>query len=298
MTAYSEQGEWVDEWVFIVGVEHPGEALLAVAFLVPGLAVLFAIVHPVTYAIALGVLAYVLFNAVRAARLWARARGLGLAVWREKLLCTPGFVEIGLSGRASSLWANFEPLGGPRYEWPETGSYVVVASGQWIYIRAPGCRVEEGPYRGMVVGVIDPERAYTLSARLSVSAPHGDYARAAVRPAGPGLADVAVEAWLVKARAARLELMVETSMGAHRVTLAESRGGTAERRVDFRGFYGRRVVVVAGTSHAWSLDLPAEGVAGLGWGPSYKLRLVLDMPASRDVTVEEEVTPQPPWLDA
>jgi len=297
MTAYSER---VDEWVFVVGVEHPGVAFLRAALLVPGLAVLFAIVHPVTYAIALGVLALSLFYAVRAARLWARARGLGLAVWKEKLLCTPGFVEIGLSrrGRSSSLWANFEPLGGPRYEWPEVGSYVVVASGQWVYIRAPGCRVEEGPYRGMVVGVLDPERAYTLSARLSVSAPQGDYARAAVRPAGPGLADVAVEAWLVKARAARLELVVETSMGAHRVTLAESRGGVVERRVDFRGFYGRRVLVVAGTSRAGSLALPAEGVAGLGWGPSYKLRLVLDMPASRDVAVEEEVTPQPPWPGA
>jgi len=297
MTAYSEQ---VDEWVFVVGVEHPGVVFLRVALLVPGLAVLFAIVHPVTYAIALGVLALSLFYAVRAARLWARARGLGLAVWKEKLLCTPGFVEIGLSrrGRFSSLWANFEPLGGPRYEWPEVGSYVVVASGQWVYIRAPACRVEEGPYRGMVVGVLDPERAYTLSARLSVSAPQGDYARADVRPAGPGLADVAVEAWLVKARAARLELVVEAPMGAHRVTMAESRGGVVERRVDFRGFYGRRVLVVAGTSRAGSLALPAEGVAGLGWGPSYKLRLVFDMPASRDVAVEEEVTPQPPWLSA
>jgi len=288
----------VDEWVFVVGVEHPGEALLAIALLVPGLAVLFAIVHPVTYAIALGVLAYVLFNAVRAARLWARARGLGLAVWKERLLCTLGFVEIGLSGRSSLLWASFEPLGGPRYGWPEVGSYVVVTSGQWVYMRAPGCRVEEGPYRGMVVGVIDPERAYSLSARLSVSAPHGDYARAAVRPAGPGLADVAVEAWLVKARAARLELVVETPMGAHRVTLAESRGGTVKRGVDFRGLYVRRVVVVAGTSRAGSLALPDEGVAGLGWGPSYKLRLVLDMPMFRDLAVEDEVTPQPPWLSA
>jgi len=86
------------------------------------------------------------------ARLWARARGLGLAVWKERLLCTPGFVEIRLSVRTSSLWANFEPLRGPRYERPEAGSYVVVASGQWVYIREPGCRVDKGPYKGMVVG--------------------------------------------------------------------------------------------------------------------------------------------------
>jgi len=112
------------------------------------------------------------------------------------------------------------------------------------------------------------------------------------------LADVAVEAWLVKARAARLELVVETPMGAHRVTLTESRGGVVERWVNFRGFYGRRVLVVAGTSRAGSLDLPAEGVAGLGWGLSYKLRLVLDMPALRDIAVEEDVAPQPPGLGA
>jgi len=224
---------------------------------------------------------------------WRRAMRFAQSHGWDSANCALGYVEFFYlsAERSSRGWARFTPTGGVVRGLPKPGEYALVAFVNWIYGRAAGCRVEEGPYRGFMLAVLDPAMAKSASGELSISTPQGDYARAVVRPVGPGQVEAVVEAWLVKARAARLELVAKTPERTHRVKLAESRGGVVREVVDLRGLAEPKVVIVAGTPGGEALDLFRNGIAGLGPGPIYTLRLILDVPLARDVAVEQEVTP-------
>lgn len=224
---------------------------------------------------------------------WRRAARFVQSRGWESANCALGYVEFFYlsGGRSSRGWARFTPTGGVVRGLPKPGEYALVAFVDWIYGRAAGCRVEEGPYRGFMLAVLDPAMAKSASGELFISTPQGDYARAVVRPVGPGQVEAVVEAWLVKARAARLELVAKTPEKTHKMKLAESRGGAVREVVDLRGLAGPKVVIIAGTPRDEALDLFRNGVAGLGPGPAYALRLVLDVPLARDVAVEQEITP-------
>jgi len=224
---------------------------------------------------------------------WRRAARFVQSRGWESANCALGYVEFFYlsGGRSSRGWARFTPTGGVVRGLPKPSEYALVASVDWIYGAAAGCRVEEGRYKGLMLAVLDPAMAKSVSGELSISTPQGDYARAVVKPVGPGQVEAVVEAWLVRARAARLELVAKTPEKTHKVKLAESRGGAVREVVDLRGFAEPKVVIVAGTPGGETLDLFRNGVAGLGPGPTYALRLVLDVPLARDVAVEQEITP-------
>jgi len=273
--------------VVVIGGTRPWHALLVllivvlVGFAKGGLlavAIMTLIVGPL--------LGWGLWKWRRAAR-FVQSRG-----W-ESANCALGYVEFFYlsGGRSSRGWARFTPTGGVVRGLPKPGEYALVASVDWVYGAAAGCRVEEGRYKGLMLAVLDPAMAKSASGELSISTPQGDYARAVVKPVGPGQVEAVVEAWLVRARAARLELVAKTPEKTHKVKLAESRGGAVREVVDLRGLAEPKVVIVAGSPGGEALDLFRNGVAGLGPGPAYALRLVLDMPLARDVAVEREITP-------
>jgi len=224
---------------------------------------------------------------------WHRAARFAQSHGWESANCALGYVEFFYlsGGRSSRGWARFTPMGGVVRGLPRPGEYALVASVDWIYGAAAGCRVEEGRYKGLILAVLDPAMAKSVSGELSISTPQGDYARAVVKPVGPGQVEAVVEAKLVEARAARLELVAKTSEKSHKVKLAESRGGVVREVVDLRGLAGPKVVIIAGTPNDEALDLFRNGVAGLGFGPTYALRLVLDVPQAGEVAVEERVVP-------
>jgi len=247
-------------------------------------------------------------------REWRRAMRFAQSRGWDVANCALGYVEFfsyssyidffllivaifgAVGGSDSRGWARFTPTGGVARGLPRPGEYALVAApvrrrGVWIYGRLSGCRVEEGPYRGYMLAVLDPSMAKSVSGELSVSTPRGDYAHAVVKPVEPGLVEVVVEARLVEARAARLELVAKTPEKTHKVKLAESRGGVVREVVDLRGLAGPKVVIIAGTPGGDALDLFSNGVAGLGFGPTYALRLVLDVPQAGEVAVEQEITP-------
>jgi len=224
---------------------------------------------------------------------WRRAARFAQSRGWDSANCALGYVEFFYlsGGRSSRGWARFTPTGGVVRGLPKPGEYALVASVDWVYGAAAGCKVEEGRYKGLMLAVLDPTMAKSVSGELSISTPQGDYARAVVKPVGPGQVEAVVEAWLVKARAARLELVAKTPEKTHKVKLAESRGGVVREVVDLRGLAEPKLVIVAGTPGGEALDLFKNGVAGLGPGPAYALRLVLDVPLARDVAVEQEITP-------
>jgi len=247
---------------------------------------------------------------------WRRAARFAQSHGWDSANCALGYVEFFYRYRwvprlywlRERGWARFTPIGGVVRGLPYPGEYALVSSttatgsaDDWIYVRAAGCRVAEGPYRGLMLAMLNPAVAKSASGELSISTPQGDYARAVARPVGPGQVEAVVEAWLVRAKAARLELVAKTPPRArivnlippraHKVKLAESRGGAVREVVDLRGLAGPKVVIVAGTPGSEALNLFRNGIAGLGPGPSYALRLVLDVPLARDVAVEREITP-------
>jgi len=245
---------------------------------------------------------------------WRRAMRFAQSHGWDSVNCVLGYVEFfnfssyvdfflplaaifGVAGGMDSRgWVRFTPIGGVARGLPRPGEYALVAApvrrrGVWIYGRMAGCRVEEGPYKGYILAVLDPAMAKSVSGELSISTPQGDYARAVVKPVGPGLVEAVVEARLAEARAARLELVAKTPEKTHRVKLAESRGGVVRKVVDLRGFARPKLVIVAGEPGGEPFDLFRNGVAGLGFGPTYALRLVLDVPQAGEVAVEERVVP-------
>jgi len=236
--------------------------------------------------------------------LWAHSsrKAFLFAETLPQVKCRRGYIEYyRILTRRYKATVSFTPTGGESAAPPEPGEYAVVSNGKDLYIRAAGCIVEEGRFKGLLVALLDPSAARTLSEELAASTEHGDYASAVVRPVGPGQVEVLLEAHLAKARAARLILAAKTPRSVHAATLtlqreytvllAESRGGAVREVVDLRGFGEPTLLVISGISKFFYGAEVGPGIAGLGPGPAYRLRLVLDVPHARDVVVEKDVVP-------
>lgn len=89
----------------------------------------------------------------------------------------------------------------------------------------PGCGVEEGPCRGLLLAYADLE--YSLRGCVAASSEFGDWAKAELEPAGPGRVRVKMECVLRVAKAARLRFAS--------AEVACDRSGTYEQVVDLRG---------------------------------------------------------------
>jgi len=160
------------------------------------------------------------------------------------LLCKPGRIwfwrSIPAGGGGRGEYTKFEPSGDPRLGPPEPGPYYFNRySGGFVF----GCRVEEGPCRGLLLAVFDPSKACSLQGEVSASSKEGDWARGVVEPAGPGLVRARLECSLVKARGARL-MLYEYPYEVELVSCRES--GVVEAVVDLRGFEKPVFVVGAG----------------------------------------------------
>jgi len=127
--------------------------------------------------------------------------------------CVPGAVvaerHSSLSRRIKSPAAVFVRAGEP-------------APGQPAF---PGCGVEEGPCRGLLVVLADLN--YSLRGSVAASSKWGDWARAELEPAGPGQVRVKMECRLERAKAAKLRL------ASLEITCADS--GSHEYVADLRG---------------------------------------------------------------
>jgi len=137
--------------------------------------------------------------------------------------CVPGTVVVDRdppwSHRIKNLVVRFVRAGGPL-------------SGLFDF---PGCRVEEGPCRGLLLAFVDLK--YSLRGCVTASSVFGDWAKAELEPAGPGQVRVKMECTLRVAKAARL-----------RLALAEvtcDRSGTYEQVVDLRGSEWPAVFITA-----------------------------------------------------
>ncbi|ACB39240.1 hypothetical protein [Pyrobaculum neutrophilum] len=167
------------------------------------------------------------------------------------------------------------------------GGYLYVFGGGWCYGVFSG-------YAGrgnQAVAVVDPAAACAPSGSISIQTPDGDYAAASVKPAGPGLAEVSITAHLVKARSAKLELVIETPRGRRPVPLGEA-ATTYRGRVDFRGVDRPIALVFGGVGGLEKyFKTPAAGLAPYA---KYALRLTLDVPLAPDVQTETPVEVQCP----
>ncbi|MEM3995476.1 MAG: hypothetical protein QXP31_00255 [Pyrobaculum sp.] len=161
------------------------------------------------------------------------------------------------------------------------------------YFQAWGYKVLEPCCEGVYVVKIDPLKAYSLSAQLSFSTEWGDSGRVAVRPAGPGVLEVEAEAWLVKARSVKVDLVARTEYGSAAVRLLEAREGASRARVDLGG--GPSTLIFLKPPYDLRGVFP-QGVAGLAPAPDveYVLKVTLDMPTARDVVFETKAVPTPP----
>lgn len=199
---------------------------------------------------------------------------------------TSGFLETYYysAGRNSRHWIRFTPASS------ESRPYLYLSGPNWEYLYAYGYRVEDKCCRGVYLAVIEPSEASTLSGELTASSPHGDWARAYVRPAGAGKLEAYVELYGVKARRARLELEAEIKgVGKVREILAETEGGGAREVVDLSA--GPLKLVIAGPTEGRLAKVMQKRIAGLAPVAEYKLRLVLDIPLGRDVVEELPATP-------
>jgi len=199
-------------------------------------------------------------------------------------LCRPGRIwflkTTAAGGGGGREYTKFEPSGDPRLGPPEPGPYYFNRySGGFVF----GCRVEEGPCRGLLLAVFDPSKACSLQGEVSASTKEGDWARGVVEPAGPGLVRARLECSLVRARGARLVLYEYP----YEVELASCReSGAVEAVVDLRGFEKPLFVVGAGEISVYHVrEFTKTEIAGLCSG--VVMKLVLDIPNAPDVVVVE-----------
>jgi len=198
------------------------------------------------------------------------------------LLCRPGRIwflrTTAAGGGGGREHTKFEPSGDPRLGPPEPGPYYFNrSSGGFVY----GCRVEEGPCRGLLLAVFDPSKACSLQGEVSASSKEGDWARGVVEPAGPGLVRARLECNLVRARGARL-VLYEYPYEVELVSCRES--GVVEAMVALRGFEKPLFVVGAGELSVEHIrEFTKAKIAGLCGG--VVMKLVLDMPHAADVVV-------------
>jgi len=216
-------------------------------------------------------------------RLWWCGRKLVESGDFGGLLCKPGRIwfwrSIPAGGGGREEYTKFEPSGGPRLGPPEPGPYYFNRySGGFVY----GCRVEEGPCRGLLLAVFDPSKACSLQGEVSASSKEGDWARGVVEPAGPGLVRARLECKLVRARGARLVLYEYQPYEVELVSCRE--GGVVEAVADLRGFEKPLFVVGAGEISVYHIrEFAKTEIAGLCSG--VVMKLVLDIPNAPDVVV-------------
>lgn len=219
-------------------------------------------------------------------RLWRCSRKL-LKGGLQGLTCRPGTVEVRLvkyvrGGTRDDV--NFEPAGDPRPGLPEPGGYHFWRGWE---ARLAGCRVEEGPCRDLLLALIDPSKACSLKGAVAVSSEWGDWARAELEPAGPGLVKVRMECYLVKARSAKLSIVASYPGEFHRAEVAKcSESGVHEQVVDLRGFNEPVLFAALGTANVDDLDVKT-GVAGLCGADT--VELTLDVPHAIDVRATGKV---------
>ena len=204
------------------------------------------------------------------------------------LLCRPGHIRFRRtidSKGGGSEFTKFEPSGDPRLGPPEPGPYYFNHyTGGFVY----GCRVEEGPCRGLLLAVFDPSKACSLQGEISASSKEGDWARGVVEPAGPGLVRARLECNLVRARGARLVIHELRPYEVELVSCRES--GVVEAVVDLRGFEKPLFVVGPGEISIDSIkEFTKAKIAGLC--ASIYMRLVLDIPHAVDVEAIKRVSP-------
>ena len=242
---------------------------------------------------ALGFVGLVLFTLLSYFLAWGGALVLAthLRLWRcsrrllkgglQGITCRPGTVAVRLvkyvrGGSRDDV--NFEPAGDPRPGLPEPGGYHI-----WRNWRAwlTGCRVEEGPCRGLLLALIDPSKACSLRGAVSVSSEWGDWARAELEPTGPGLVKVKMECHLVKARSAKLSFVASYSGVFLQAEFAQcSESGVYEQVVDLRGFDEPVLFVALDTANVDDLDVKTK-VAGLCGVDT--VELTLDFPYAIDI---------------
>jgi len=219
-------------------------------------------------------------------RLWRCSRRL-LRGELQGLVCQPGVIEVmrvkNVRGGTRDD-VSFEPAGGPRPGLPEPGGYHI-----WRGWRArlAGCRVVEGPCRDLLLALIDPSKACSLRGSVSVSSEWGDWARAELELAGPGLVKVRMECHLVKARSAKLSL---TAFYPHLFLQAEiaqcRESGVHEQIADLRGFDEPVLFMALDTANVDDLDAKTK-VAGLCGADT--VELTLDIPHAVDTRAKGAV---------
>ncbi|MEZ0247824.1 MAG: hypothetical protein ABWJ97_01005 [Thermoproteus sp.] len=243
--------------------------------------IVVAILSPIT---ALGVFSY--FRKTRRVEALLKALDGG-----RPLAVSAGYLETFYlsAGRRSKSWVRFEPLEPSVAGAVRPGRYVYVSGPNWEYLKAYAYRIEDDCCRGLYVAAIVPEEAYSLSSELSASSEFGDMAKTSLRPAGPGLVEASVEAWLIKARKARLELEVSLPHEKKTIRLLEVQRGQEAKRFDFAG--GPFDLIVAGPTGLKLKDVFRKDLAGLAPSLQYRAKLVLDMPMARDVVVSAPATP-------
>jgi len=189
------------------------------------------------------------------------------------IACTPG--RLGSYRVSVSPWmchmsklrqeTAFEPLGGrPLFSFP------------WpFYLRlddVAACRVEEGPCRGLVFALADV--GYSLRGSVSVSSEWGDWARAELEPAGPGLVKVRMECHLARARGAKLILKVPKPP----ISVECSESGVREQVVDLRRSEWPVLIVLLGGAQNFDLE-GFLGAIPCRWG--CRVKLALELPGGR-----------------
>lgn len=207
---------------------------------------------------------------------------------------TAGLLEIYIEhkGKLSKRWIKFTPTGEVAGV-VKPGPYAYISGRRWEYLAAYAYRVEDSCCDGLYVALIDPAYTASIDAQLEASTPQGDVARAYVRPAGPGQVEAGIELWKAEASSARLELVAEVPGAAEgEFVLAATEEGAHVEIVDIAAMPLK--LVIAGSTNLKLIKHIGKALAGLGPGPRYRLRLVIDTPTARAVVKEVEITPSAP----